>query len=161
VRARDADGRAAGIGAEWRRFAILAELAESDREAIAEEFEELVLERGARLQGEGEEGGSLWLLLEGRVRVRSERHAICADLDAGEIFGAFALAGGPRRASAETLSRSRLLRLTRDGLGRIAASEPGAAQRLLESIGREAARRAEAAIAARRDLGVDPEAHGD
>ena len=132
-----------------KRFPVLADLSESDREAIAEELEEAVVESGARLASEGEEGGSLWLLLEGRVRVWSERHAVTAELGAGEVLGALSLAGGPRRASIETLSRCRLLRLGRDGFHRLAANDPPVAARLLESIAREAARRADAALAAR------------
>jgi len=144
-----------------KRFPILADLSESEREAIAEELEEAVLERGARLFSEGEEGGSLWLLLEGRVRVVSERHRVSTELGAGEALGAFALAGGPRRASIETLSRCRLLRLGREGFHRLAANDPPVAARLLESIAREAARLADAALAARMAASVDLESCGD
>jgi CRP/FNR family transcriptional regulator len=142
-------------------FPILAELAEGDREAVAEELEEVLLERGARLFGEGEPGGCLWLLVEGRVRVASQRHGIAAELGAGEALGALSLAGGPRRASVETLSRCRLLRLEREGLRRLAADDPAAAERLLESIAREAARRADAALAANALRSVDPESQRD
>jgi CRP-like cAMP-binding protein len=147
--------------AELKRFPILADLAEGDREAIADELEAATLERGVRLFGEGEEGGSLWLLLEGRVRVASERHAIRAELGAGEVLGALSLGGGPRRASVETASRCRCLRLTRDGLRRLAAHDPAVAERLLESIAREASRRADAALAACSARGVDPRARED
>ncbi len=133
-----------------KRFPILADLSEGERDAIAEELEEAVVERGERLFGEGEEGGSLWLLLEGRVRVASERHEVAAELGAGEVLGALSLAGGPRRASVETSSRCRLLRLAREGFDRLAANEPAVAARLLESIAREAARRADAAALAAR-----------
>jgi len=88
-------------------------------------------------------------VFEGRVRVTSERHAVMAELGAGEVLGALSLAGGPRRASIETLSRCRLLRLGRDGFHRLAANDPPVAARLLENIAREAARRADAALAAR------------
>lgn len=134
---------------ERKRLPILADLAEDEWEAVAEELAETVLERGVRLFGEGEEGGSLWLLLEGRVRVASERHGLAAELGAGEALGALSLAGGPRCASAETLSRCRLLRLDREGFRRLAANDPPVAARLLESITREAARRADAALSAR------------
>jgi CRP/FNR family transcriptional regulator len=147
--------------AELKRFPILAELAEAEREAVADELELVSLERGARLFSEGEEGGSLWLLLEGCVRVASERHEIRAELGAGETLGALSLAGGPRRASVETTSRCRCLRLTRAGLERLAAHEPPVAERLLESIAREAARRADAALAACSARGVDPRSRED
>jgi CRP/FNR family transcriptional regulator len=154
-------GKAAVNDLELKRLPILAELAENEREAVAEEFEEIALERGARLFGEGDPGGALWFLLEGRVRVLARRHALAAELGAGEALGALSLLGGPRRASVETLSRCRLLRLDRAGLARLAANDPPVAERLLESIAREAAQRADAALAASRASSVDPESCGD
>jgi len=147
--------------AESKRLPILGELAEADREAVAEELEQAVLERGELLFGEGEPGGALWFLLEGRVRVASARHDVAAELGAGEALGALSLVGGPRRASVETLSRCRLLRLDREGLSRLAADDPGVAERLLEAIAREAARRADAALAPDAAPSVDPESPAD
>jgi CRP-like cAMP-binding protein len=147
--------------AELKRFPILAELGEAEREAVADELEAVALEPGTRLFSEGEAGGSLWLLLEGCVRVASERHALRAELGAGETLGALSLAGGPRRASVETTSRCRALRLGREGLARLAAHDPPAAERLLESIAREATRRADAALAACIARGVDPRSRED
>jgi CRP-like cAMP-binding protein len=95
------------------------------------------------------------------VRVESRRHALRAEVGALEAFGALSLAGGPRRASVETLSRCRFLRLGRDGLRRLAAHDAPAAERLLESIAREAARRADAALAAHAERGVDPRSGED
>lgn len=140
----------------WKGLPILSELSEPDAEALAEELEEQNLERGVRLFSEGEEAGSLWILLDGRVRVASQRLGFSAELGPGAALGGLALVGGPRRASVETASRCRLLHLGRDGLRRLAASEPAAAQRLIDGLAREAARRAEEALVARVRAGVDP-----
>jgi len=145
----------------WKGLPILAELPETACDAVEEEIEEQMLERGMRLFSEGEEGGSLWILLEGRVRVTSRRLAFAAELGAGAALGGLALIGGPRRASVETVSRCRLLRLGRDGFQRLAASDPAAAERLLESVARESARRADEALAARLRAGVDPSSVDD
>ena len=145
----------------WKGLPILSELAEPECSAVEEEIEEETLERGVRLFAEGEEGGSLWILLEGRVRVVSQRLAFCAELGAGAALGGLSLVGGPRRASVETASRCRLLRLGRDGFRRLAASDPAAAERLLESLAREAARRADEALVARMRADVDPSSFGD
>jgi CRP-like cAMP-binding protein len=142
---------------DLKRLPILAELAEADRDAVSEELEEVWAEPGARLFDEGEEDGSLWLLLEGRVRVASARCGCRAELAAPAALGALALAGGPRRARVETASRCRLLRLAREAFRRLAASDPPVAQRLLEAVACEGARQAEAALRA----GVDPAALDD
>jgi len=140
----------------WKGLPILSELPETACDAVEEEIEEQMLERGMRLFSEGEEGGSLWILLEGRVRVTSQRLAFAAELGAGAALGGLALLGGTRRASVETVSRCRLLRLGRDGFRRLAASDPAATERLVESLARESARRADEALAARLRAGVDP-----
>jgi CRP-like cAMP-binding protein len=140
----------------WKGLPILSELSEPECLAVEEEIEEETLERGVRLFSEGEPDGSLWILLEGRVRVRNQRLAFSAELGAGAALGGLSLLDGPRRASVETASRCRLLRLSRDGFRRVAASDPAAAERLRESLAREAARRADEALAARIRAGVDP-----
>ena len=140
----------------WKGLPILSELPEADADALEEELAEECLDPGVRLFAEGEEAGSLWILLEGRVRVASERLGLRAELGPGAALGGLALLGGPRRASVETASRCRLLRLGRDGLGRLAASEPAVARRLVDGLAREAARRADAALAACTRAGVDP-----
>jgi CRP-like cAMP-binding protein len=138
-----------------KRVPILADLAEADREAVLEECEQASLPCGTRLFAEGESGGGLWLLLEGRVRVVSHRHGIDVELAAEAALGALALAGAPRRATVETASRCTLLRLGVDGFRRLAASDAAVAGRLLECIAREAARLTDEDCAAHPD-GVDP-----
>ena len=138
-----------------KRVPILADLAEADRDAVLEECEQASLPSGTRLFAEGESGGALWWLLEGRVRVRSARHALDAELSGEAALGALALAGAPRRATVETASRCTLLRLGDDGFRRLAAADPEVARRLLECVAREAARLADADCAAHPD-GVDP-----
>jgi CRP-like cAMP-binding protein len=140
----------------WKGLPILSELPEPACDAVEEEIEEQTLEGGTRLFSEGEEDGSLWILLEGRVRVVNQRLAFSAELGAGSALGGLALLGGRRRASVETLSRCRLLRLGREGFRRVAASDPAAAERLVESLVREAARRGDEALSARVRAGVDP-----
>ena len=149
-----------GLATPAKRVPVLADLAEADREAVLEECERASLPGGTRLFAEGESGGALWWLLEGRVRVTSARHGLDAELGGEAALGALALAGAPRRATVETASRCTLLRLGEDGFRRLAASDAEAARRLLECIAREAARLADADCAAHPD-GVDPPAPRD
>ena len=143
-----------------KRVPILADLAESDRDLVLEECEETSVAAGTRLFAEGEAGGALWLLLEGRVRVTSARHGLDAEVAAAAALGALALAGAPRRATVETASRCTLLRLGEDGFRRLAASDAPVAGRLLECIVREAARLVDEDCAAHPG-GVDPLPTGD
>lgn len=138
-----------------KRVPVLADLGEADRDAVLEECERASLPAGTRLFSEGESGGALWLLLAGRVRVTSARHALDAELVGEAALGALALAGAPRRATVETASRCTLLRLGEDGYRRLAAADAAAAARLLEAIAREAARLADEDCAAHPD-DVDP-----
>ena len=146
--------------ADLKRFELLANLPEADRQAVAEEMETLELEAGTALFDEGEPGEGLLLVAEGGVRVESSRATSSVELGAGAAIGAFSLVvSGPRQARAETTSRSRILVLRRSAFRRFADAEPRAACRLLEAILQETARLGLAAVA--DGGGVDPVAADD
>lgn len=141
---------------DLKRFTLLSELEEPEREAVAEELEEVVLEAGTLVFDEGEQGEGLLFVAEGGVRVESSRATQPAELGPGASLGAFSLVtSGPREARAETTSRSRLLVLRRSAFRRLAGAEPRAACRLLEAILRETARLGREALDDEAGLGVD------
>jgi CRP-like cAMP-binding protein len=79
-------------------------------------------------------------IVEGRVRVHRTAILGETELHAGDALGTLSLVvEGPRMTSAETLSRTRLLRLRADAFRRVAAEAPTAACALLEALVREAA----------------------
>ena len=120
---------------ELKRFPLLAALGEDERAALVDELESVDVGPGTVLFEQGDPAEGLVLLVDGRVRVESNRIAAPAELGPGTALGAFSLAaGGAREARAETTSRSRLLVLRRDGYERLVAHAPVAACRLLEAV---------------------------
>ena len=145
------------VGAlELKGFTLLAELDESEREAVAEVLEELWLDPDTVLFDEGEQSEELLLVAEGSVRVESSRAGEGVELGPGASLGAFSLvASGPREARAETTSRARILVLQRSAFHGLRDESPRAACRLLESVVRETARLSRAALG-RPGGAVDP-----
>jgi CRP-like cAMP-binding protein len=121
--------------AEVAKFPLLAPLADAEREAVMDELELLDLEPGTPLFREGESADAALFIVSGRVRVHARRVGVGAEIGAGEVLGSLSLVvDGPREASAETLSRTRIWRLSRASFRRLLEVEPTAACRLLESI---------------------------
>ena len=82
-----------------------------------------------RLFTEGEQGDSLYIIVQGRVRLFREdaegNREIIAHLEAGSFFGEMAVVtGAPRLVSAETVEDTLLLGLRRHALQKLAASKP-------------------------------------
>lgn len=144
-------------GLDLKRFTLLSELEETEREAVAEELEQITLDGGRIVFEEGEQGEGLLFVAEGEVRVTSTKAPSDAVFGVGASLGAFSLvASGTREARVETVSRSRLLVLRRSAFRRFADAEPRAACRLLEAILRETARLGREALVAAEGLAVDP-----
>lgn len=123
------------------RFALLAGLGREARLALARAIESVEVDAGTLLFAEGDPAEGLVLLVEGRVRVASQRAPeAAAELGPGTALGAFSLVErGLREARVETLSRSRLLVLRRDAYEQLAVDAPSAACQLLEGILRDTA----------------------
>jgi CRP-like cAMP-binding protein len=124
--------------AELRKFSFLAQLGAAERGAVASVLEPLELGEGIPLFREGEPADGALLVAEGRVRVHSRRARLEAEFGAGEALGTLSLVvDGPREATAETVSRARIWRLSRVAYRHLAEVAPAAACRLLEGILRE------------------------
>ena len=122
------------------RFPLLAGLSERDRRLLSERLEWLDVETGVTLFREGEPADALLLLLDGVVRVWSERRHTDGEVGPGSALGPLSLVvEGPREATAQTRSRCRVLRLSREGFRALRANAPEAAYRLLEGVVRESA----------------------
>jgi CRP-like cAMP-binding protein len=123
------------------RVEPFGELDKGTRLDVAERAARRVVERGQVVCWQDEPGESMFVLLEGAVKVivRSKdgelvelvRHHPPAS------FGELAvLDGGPRSATAEAIERSTLLIVTRAELLRLLRSEEQVAEALLRSLGR-------------------------
>lgn len=136
------------MSGELERFPLLAGLGESDRRALSERLDWLDVEPGVLLFREADRADALLLVLEGRIRLWSDRRQTDGEIGPGGSLGALALVvEGPREATAETRTRCRLLRLTRTGFLALREAAPGTACKLLEGVVRESALFARDALA--------------
>ena len=133
-----------------KRFALLTEFSEEDREALAELLEERRLPDGKSIFREGMEAEGLILLVEGRLRLKSNRTGfVLGVLEAPAHLGAASLFSfGKREVSALAEGPAVVQTLPRTGLPRLAEDAPRAAFRLAEAIAGELAGLARESIGA-------------
>jgi CRP-like cAMP-binding protein len=137
-------------------FPLLSGLDPEERASLAGELDCLEVGPGYRVYGEGDEGEGLLLVAEGRVRAISAAGGASGEFGPGAMLGGLSLVlPGSRRASVETLSRSRLFLLRRSAYARLVASSPRAACRLVEALLRESAGLADEALAALGSASID------
>jgi len=122
------------------KFALFAAL---DREASARLADAMEVEdvaAGVCLFREGDAPDGAIFITRGRVRIHREEIRGDTEFGPGDALGALSLVvEGPRMTSAETLSRTGLLRLRVDAYRRFASEDPAAACRVLEALVCEAA----------------------
>lgn len=130
------------------------------RDALAARGVEHKLAPGERLFSKGDEGDSLFVLLEGEVEIgvaaADGRQVRFGALGAGAVIGELAaIDGGPRSADVTALRRSRLLRLGRESVLETLQTEPPALMALAAELAARL-RKADMAIetAALADLGA-------
>ena len=122
-----------------RRIRSLATLDEAQL-ALFLPFVELVsFKRHEPIFKEGDAGDSMYLVLEGRVRITVRKLSTDAYflriLEAGNSFGEVAVIdGGSRSATAEADEDSLLVRISKDALTRLITNEPGVAAKFLFSL---------------------------
>lgn len=120
---------------DLKRFPLLAELAEPEREAIAELLEPLELAAERQLFREGQEAEGLVLLERGALRLECRRRGALGACGAGTVLGGLSLvAVGPREATAVATERSRVWVLSRTSFHRLVEDAPRAACRLLAAV---------------------------
>jgi CRP/FNR family cyclic AMP-dependent transcriptional regulator len=119
---------------------LFGELEDGTRLAIAAQARRRVVERGQVLFWQDEPGESMFVLLEGAVKLvvssRDGGVVELARLVAPASFGELAvLDGGPRSATAEAVERSTLVAITRAEVLRLVHSEEQVAEALLRLLG--------------------------
>ena len=120
---------------DLKQFALLAELGEADREAVAELLEERTASQGVALFREGSEAEGLVLVTRGTARLESRRSTDQVDLRAGDSLGALSLvAVGSREATAIAETSVTYWLLPRTSFRRLAEDHPRSACRLAEAI---------------------------
>lgn len=142
---------------DLKKFALLAEFSEDEREALADLLEERQLPTGKSAFREGAEGEGMVLLSEGRLKLKSKRTGdVVGILEAPAHLGAASLfAFGKREVTALADGIATIQLFPRSGLPRLADDAPRAAFRLAEAVACELSGLARQGLdtLAERDLG--------
>jgi len=128
-----------------RRIKVLAELADEHLMSFARYLETEHLPQYTNVVNAGEEGDSMFMLLEGELRVRVMVHgkeSILATLEPGESFGELALLDeGKRSADVIANVQSTVLRISKAGLKKLFDEAPTLAAPFMHALGRATAAR--------------------
>lgn len=124
---------------DLKRFELLTELSDTDREVLAQELDVRELAAGKRLFEVGEPSDSLILVMDGCVRIRRPGgDGAFADLGPGSCIGALSLGGETQHETrADTTGPVKLFELSRHSFERLVVAEPRTACRLLQAILRD------------------------
>ncbi len=126
---------------DLKRFALLVEFSEDEREALADLLEERKLPSGKSVFREGSEGDGLILLGEGRLNLKTRRtDSVIGQLEAPQHLGSASLFSfGKREVTAVADGPCTVWFLPRSGIPRLLDDAPRAAFRLAEAIAGELA----------------------
>lgn len=125
---------------DLKRFSLLVDFCDEDREELLALLEEKSLMAGRSLFREGTEAESLVLLLSGSVQLKSARAGELGRVGEGSALGAVSLVSvGPREATAIAETPCEVLLLPRTSFRRLVEDAPRTACRLSEAIARELA----------------------
>ncbi len=124
-----------------KRFSLLVEFSDDEREALSEILEERKLPNGKSAFREGSEGEGLVFLEEGRLKLKSRRTGrVVGSLEAPQHLGAASLFSfGKREVTALADGPCTIWLLPRSGMSRLLDDAPRAAYRLAEAIAGELA----------------------
>ncbi|MDQ1632532.1 MAG: family transcriptional regulator, cyclic receptor protein, partial [Frankiaceae bacterium] len=131
------------------RMPVFSGLAEDARKALAEQLERRVERRGAMVFAEGEAGDSVYIVLNGKVKISRRsgdgRENLLAVLGPGDIFGELSLFDpGPRTATASAVTDIEVASLEHSALRPWLGRRPEAAELLLKVLARRLRRTNEA-----------------
>ena len=139
-----------------KRFALLADFRDDDRDALLELLEPQKLATGRKLFREGSESEGLIFLAAGRVEIKGKRSEGSAELGPGTVFGTLSMmAGGTHESTVSTLETCEVWRLPRGTWLRLVEDSPRTACRLAEAILAETAGRVRGSLDALGDARVD------
>ena len=124
-----------------KRFALLVEFSDDERDALSDLLEKRILPNGKSVFREGDESEGLVLLEKGRLKLKSRRTgSIVGILEAEQHLGATSLFSmGKREVTAQAHGGCTIWTLSRSGLSRLLDDSPRAAFRLAEAVAGEVA----------------------
>ena len=113
-------------------------LSEAEREAIAPHGVPRTYPKGAVVVSEGDNTDSLYVILEGRVKIYASdqdgHEVVFGTQGPGEYFGEMVLDEGPRSASVITLEKSRFLMVPKAQLRLLIAENPEFALNMMKKL---------------------------
>ena len=119
-----------------RRVPLFAGVGHKELEAISQIADEIEAPAGTVLTHEGRHEGHFFVIVSGSVRVERGGRTI-KTLGDGDFLGEIALIdGGPRTATATTITASRLLRMTHERFHQLLDHSPSIRTAVLEELGR-------------------------
>lgn len=125
---------------DLKRFSLLAELLDEDREALLELLEPEKIRQGRSVYRETAEADAMLLIVSGTVQLVSKRSENLGTLGAGAVLGsASLLAMGQREATVKAQSECEVWVLPRTAYRRLVDDYPRTACRLTEAIAAEIA----------------------
>lgn len=120
---------------DLKRFSLFSDLADCDRDAVAELLEPTELLAGQQFFREGQEAEGLLLIDRGELRLESERGGELGTSGEGTALGGLSLlVVGPREVTAVAVTPSRVLQLSRAAFLRLAEDYPRTGLRLVQAI---------------------------
>jgi CRP-like cAMP-binding protein len=120
---------------DLKRFPLLAELSDEDRDALFELLEVQSIRKGRSIFRETAEADGLVFIASGEVRLSSTRHEDLGVLGEGQVLGGAALLSmGQREATAKAEEDCEILLLPRTAYRRLVDDHPRTACRLTEAV---------------------------
>jgi hypothetical protein len=123
-----------------RRVKILANMTDDQLERFTHYMEAEQVPQWAEIVRQGDRGDTMYLILQGELRVRinvAGRETILTTLNTGEFFGDISLFDqGPRSADVVANSDSIVVKLSSDSFERLAQEAPDIATPFLLAIGK-------------------------
>jgi CRP-like cAMP-binding protein len=113
-----------------RSIPLFDGLSRKELEQIARQADEIDLPPGKRLLDQGRYAYEFFVIADGSVEVRQDRHPV-ATLGPGDCFGEIALLeNSPRTATIETLTRVRAIVMDSRGFSVMMSASPTVADRI-------------------------------
>ncbi|MEA2197444.1 MAG: ATP-binding cassette, subfamily bacterial HlyB/CyaB, partial [Solirubrobacteraceae bacterium] len=130
-----AEGRTRHLEPLLRSHPVFAALPPTSLIELVAELEETTIAAGSTVFAEGDPAGSLYFVVEGRLRVWDRAHGDLRYLRGGDVFGEVSLfLGSSRTATVETVSAVRLLGLVASVLHRYPAAPPAMRARVAAQL---------------------------
>src|SRR5919202_138357 len=120
-----------------RKIDLFAELSDDELVAVGRLLKEQKFAENQPIFAQGDRGDSMYIVIQGRVRIATRDHSgrekVLAFYGPGEFFGDMAvLSGSPRSASARATTPVQVLQLRKADFERLSAANLGLMQHMLQ-----------------------------